>query len=158
MEKNKISTRSCKRINTKDSHGNRNGWLLEVLSERDNFVDNLKGQVYLTIVNAGQEKGFHVHTKATYHVCCILGNIKSILYLDQSRKREISMGGDNLVVIKMEPGVAHLMKNIGNEPAYVLVYRYPAWSPAEKEQIDIAPEDIEKPETWKKIKAHTANK
>ena len=61
------------------------------------------------------------------------------------------MGDGDYKLMELPRGYPHAVQNIGDEPAYTLVYRYPAWDPDINEQFDIAPEDIETEEAWKKI-------
>lgn len=151
MEKNIITIKPCKKVATKHVDGTPNGWLLEVQSDRDGFTDKLVGSVYLTVIDPGAAKGYHVHAVATYHVTCLKGSARSIVYRTRTEKESVEMGENSFKTIKYPPGCAHLIENIGSEPAYVLIYRYPAWSPELKEQFDVAPEVIEKETTWHDI-------
>lgn len=151
MEQDIITIKPCKKIITKHLDGVPNGWLLEVLSDRDGFAEDLKGQVYLTVVEPGVLKGYHVHAVARYHVTCLSGRIRSTVYRSRTEKQEVEYGEGDFKTIKYPPGCAHLIENIGADPAHVLIYRYPAWSLDLPEQLDIPPEEIEIPETWIKI-------
>ena len=151
MAEDIIKIKPCKKVATTHLDGTDNGWLLEVLSERDGFAGNFKGQVYLTVINPGVVKGYHIHAVAHYHVTCLKGRIRSTVYRNRTEKESVEYGEENYKTIKYEPGCAHLIENIGTEPAYVLIYRYPAWSPDLPEQLDIAPEEIELKATWEKI-------
>ena len=146
-----IQTKPCKKIATKHTDGTSNGWILELQSDKDGFTDKLVGSLYLTVCDPGVVKGYHIHALATYHVTCIKGKIRSTVYRSRTEKEVVEYGDRDFKTIKYAPGYAHLIKNIGDEPAYVLIYRYPAWSPDLPEQLDIAPEEIEKEETWEKI-------
>ncbi|MFH1769761.1 MAG: hypothetical protein ABH833_03800 [Parcubacteria group bacterium] len=152
MSKEVIKIKESKKVDTKGVDGKLNGFVLEVLSEDDGFAEGLKGQVYLTVAGARVQKGYHIHALATYHVSCIKGKMKSTVYYSKNEKKEIEMGDGNFKVIKYPPGCAHLITNIGDEDAYVIIYRDIPWDPEVKEQLDIAPEDIETEEAWKKIK------
>ncbi len=146
-----ISIKPCKKVATKHTDGTPNGWLLEVQSDRDGFTEKLHGQVYLSVVSPGVVKGYHIHAVATYHVTCIKGRIRSTVYKDRTHKQEIELGDGDFKTIKYPPGCAHLIENIGEGQAYVLIYRYPSWSPELKEQLDIPPEEIDSKESWEKI-------
>ena len=151
MAEDIIHIKPCKRVDTFHTDGTPNGWLLEVQSDRDGFTKELMGSFYLTVTKPGSAKGYHIHAVAHYHVTCLKGTVRSTVYKDRTHKEMVEMGDGDFKTIKYAPGCAHLIENIGTEPAYVLIYRYPAWNPELKEQLDIAPEDIETPATWKKI-------
>ena len=151
MAEDIISIKPCKKVDTKHTDGVPNGWLLELQSDRDGFTKNLKGSFYLTVLAPGVVKGYHIHAVAEYHVTCLKGRVRSTVYRSIDEKQEIEMGEGDFKTIKYPPGCAHLISNIGEGEAYVIIYRYPAWSPDLPEQLDVAPEDIEKPETWEKI-------
>lgn len=150
MDKNIVIT-PHKRIDTKSSDGTQNGWLLEVVSDRDGATQHLTGQIYLTIAEPGTFKGFHLHALADYSVTCIRGRIEEVIYRSQHEKEVIEMGDGVYKTVHLPSGLPHGFRNISDEPAYVLIYRWPAWDPAVKEQLDIAPMDIEKAATWERI-------
>lgn len=152
MAKN-IKKKSCKKVETKDPIDQSiNGWLLEIASDKDGFNEYLNGQVYMTTINSGVKKGYHIHIGADYFVTCIRGRIKSTIYLNKDQKKEFYSGDDDFKTYRLPLGSAHLMENVGDNQAYVIIYRYPSWSPDFKEQLDIEPDDIETDKAWKKIK------
>lgn len=141
----------CKLVKTYNSYKESNGWLLEILSDKDQWTENLRGQVYLTVVASHNHKGFHVHAKAMYHFTCLRGKIKSIIYSTREQKREIEMGEGDFKSIKVYPGEAHCMVNSSDEEAYLLTYRYPAWVPEDPDILTISPAEINTEEAWDKI-------
>lgn len=152
MEKDNIQIKKCKRIDTRDTNNDANGWLLEIISDKEGFCESFNGQAYVVNVAVGKQKGFHIHTKAVYYAACVYGRVRSVFYNGPSTKTEIEMGDNDWKVVKIMPGTAHLLQNIGTEPAYVLAYRHPSWNPDDKEMITVPPEDIEKEELWKEIR------
>ncbi len=151
MELDKILTKPCKKIITKDSNGKENGFVLELFSDRDPSIPEIKGQVYLTVAEPGLFKGYHLHGLANYYVICIKGTVQETVYQNYDTHTTVEIGENNPQMVLIPRGCPHGFLNIGTEPAYVLIYRDPSWDPAVKEQFDIAPEDIEKKETWEKI-------
>ena len=147
-----INIKPCKKVVTKHIDGTLNGWLLEVQSDRDGVTKNLVGNIYLTVVDSGAVKGYHIHALASYHVTCLKGTVRSTVYTDRTHKETVKMGDDDFKTLIYPPGCAHLIENIDEGPAYVLIYRYPAWNPEVHEQFDIAPEEIDTEEAWEKIK------
>jgi len=155
--KNKIIVTPHRRIDTKDSGGKSNGWLLEINSDRDGFTDHIQGQTYLTVAAPGLFKGYHAHALADYFVTCIKGKIREIVYTNKDSKMVTETGDEDFKTIFVPKGCPHAIENIGAEDAYVLIYRYPSWSPDVKEQFDIAPEEIENEESWQKLKQFCEN-
>ena len=90
--KKDIKIKDCKKVETFDADKKPNGWLLEIFSDRDNFMKNIKGQVYLSVVSPGQFKGFHLHALADYFVTCISGKVRHIVYTAKNKKHENEMG------------------------------------------------------------------
>lgn len=153
MEQPIISIKPCKKVTTKHLDGTPNGWLLEIQSDHDGFTENLVGSMYISVIEPGAVKGYHIHAVATYHITCLKGRMRSTVYRDRTHYERVEMGNDDFKTIKYPPGCAHLIENIGAEPVYALIYRYPAWSPDLPEQLDIPPERIETPEAWEEIEA-----
>ncbi len=153
-ESSTIRVKPCKRIVTKDPATKKtNGFLLEVVSERDGFTKHIRGQIYMTTVEPGAFKGYHLHADADYYVTCIRGQVREIIYTSAKKKRIIRMGDGDFKTVFLPRGCPHAIENIGDDVAYILVYRYHAWSPEVHEQMDIARGDIAKPMIWKKIRA-----
>ncbi|MEK7138468.1 MAG: cupin domain-containing protein [Patescibacteria group bacterium] len=156
--KNKVQVKPCRKITTFDFKTKKsNGWLLEVISERDGFTKHLRGQVYMTVANPGEFKGYHLHAGTDYFVTCLRGTVKHIIYTSINKKEEIKMGDDDFKTVSLSRGYPHAFENIGKIPAYILVYRYPAWSADIKEQFDVPRNQIRNPESWKKIRAFIKN-
>lgn len=152
MKKDLIQIKPCKRVETKNQKGTPNGWLLEVISDKDRFTKHLQGQVYLTVAEPGEFKGYHLHAQSDYFVTCLKGTVKEIIYKSRTEKQEVTMGDDDFKTVFLPKGYPHAIQNIGKEPAYVLVYRYPAWDPKIHEQLDITQEKINTAEAWKAIR------
>ncbi len=156
MKKNLVNIKPCKKIETRNQKGKKNGWLLEIISDRDKFTKHIKGQVYLTVAEPGEFKGYHLHAMSDYFVTCLKGRVKEIIYKSRTEKQEVKMGDGDFKTVFLPKGYPHAIQNIGKEPAYVLVYRYPAWDSAVKEQLDIGKTEINTPEAWKKIRKFLA--
>ena len=156
--RNIVKVKPCKKVATLDPKTKKsNGWLLEVISDADRFTKHLRGQVYLTVANRGAFKGYHLHASADYFVTCLKGRVKEIIYKNRNEKQEIIMGDDDFKTVFLPRGYPHAIENIGEKPAYVLVYRYPAWSVHIKEQFDIPKNQIKSAEAWRKIRAFVRN-
>jgi dTDP-4-dehydrorhamnose 3,5-epimerase-like enzyme len=152
MKKSTVKIKPCKKVTTFDADKKPKGWLLEVVSDSDKFTEHLKGQVYLTVLKPGFFTDFHLHAQADYFVTCLKGKVVELIYKSRKEKQEVKMGDGDFKTVFLPKGHPHAIKNIGEEPAYVLIYRYPAWNPEIKEQLDIPPKDIETEAAWKKVK------
>lgn len=144
-------TKFCKKVQTYNSYKESNGWLLEIFSDQDNWTENLRGQIYLTVVAPRNHKGFHVHAKAMYHFTSLRGRVKSVIYTTRDHKREVEMGEGIFQSLKVYPGEAHCLVNNSDEEAYVLTYRYPAWTPDDPDILTVPPSEIQTLEAWEKI-------
>jgi len=151
MESDFVKIKSCKKVGTKHTDGSPNGWLLEIISDRDGFTEGLTGQAYVTVIDPSVVKGYHIHALARYHVTCIKGKIRSTVYQSRTDKQSVEYGEGDFKTIKYPPGCAHLIENISSEPAYIIIYRDVSWNTDIHEQLDIAPERIETEEAWKEI-------
>lgn len=143
--------KDCKRVETYNSYKDANGWLLEMMSDQDGWTENLKGQIYMSVVAPRNHKGFHVHARAMYHFVCVRGNVRSVIYTSLDEKREIEMGENSFKAIKVFPGEAHCLINDSDETAYILTYRDPAWTEEDPDILTVSPSEINTREAWDKI-------
>lgn len=152
MGKNKVKIKSCKLVKTVDANKKPNGWLLELVSDKDGFTKHLKGQMYLTVAEPGALKGYHLHALADYYVTCVRGRVQEIIYKDKDTKEVVEMGDGDFKTVELPHGYPHGIKNIGADDAYVLIYRHPSWDIDINEQFDIDPDEIETEAVWEEIK------
>jgi len=101
------------------------GFLMEVLRCDDEIYGGF-GQVYVTVAYPGVVKGWHYHKEQTDCMTVIRGMAKIVLYdlRENSPTRgeinEFFVGERNPLLIRIPVGVAHGMKAIGAEAAYML--------------------------------------
>ena len=101
------------------------GFLMEVLRCDDEIYGGF-GQVYVTVAYPGVVKGWHYHKEQTDCMTVIRGMAKIVLYdlRENSPTRgeinEFFVGERNPLLIRIPVGVAHGMKAIGTEAAYML--------------------------------------
>jgi len=133
-----VVTKKCKRVETVDSQNKPNGWILEIVTDKDNFTEKLEGQVYLTVVKPGTQKGFHLHKLKTNHITCIRG-LLTVGVFDGKKVQEFKIGEDNFETVRVEPNMPLALYNRGNEDAYVINYCFPAYDSniAEQEEVSI---------------------
>jgi dTDP-4-dehydrorhamnose 3,5-epimerase len=101
------------------------GFLMEIFRRDDPFFEQF-GQAYVTVVYPGVVKGWHYHKNQTDHFCVIKGMGKVVLYdrregsPTHGEANEFFMGEKNPTLLRIPKGVAHGIKGIGVEPAYLL--------------------------------------
>ncbi|MEK9209016.1 MAG: hypothetical protein AAB910_02980, partial [Patescibacteria group bacterium] len=93
------------------------------------------------------------HAGADYFVTCIRGKVREIIYKSRREKAEVVMGDGDFKTVFLPKYHPHAIQNIGKEPAYILVYRHPAWSPKIKEQFDIPRSKITTVAAWSEIRS-----
>lgn len=105
-----------------DKKEDERGWLVEVL--KNDFLKNKEfGQFFITTAHSGFVKGNHYHTRKTEFFCVIKGEAKLLLTGNNTgEEKEILMGESNLVTVKINPGITHAIKNIGNDMMFLLSY------------------------------------
>ena len=105
-------------------------WLCEIVRPED--VENSQfGQILVTTAGKGQIKGKHYHKRKTEWYCIIQG--KAILTITNNKtkeSREIPMGEDNMVLVKIPPFNFHEIKNVGETEMLLLVYVSEAFNPS----------------------------
>ena len=129
------------------------GFLMEILRNDDPLFDTF-GQVYMTVAYPGVVKGWHYHKQQTDRMTVVKGMAKIVLYdmREQSPTRgeigEFFVGEKNPVLINIPCGVAHGMKGIGTEPAYMINIPTHVYDYAQPDEFRIAPHGGEIPYDW----------
>ena len=132
----KIDTKVCKKVNTTGHKNIKNGWILELNSDRDKWTEFIKGQVYLTVVNPKKQKGFHLHKLKINHITCIKGRV-TVGVFNGKKVQEFNIGEDNFLSIKIPPKKPFAIFNRGRIDAYVINYSYPSYNPKVREQREV---------------------
>ncbi|HHT9119466.1 MAG TPA: polysaccharide biosynthesis C-terminal domain-containing protein [Candidatus Hypogeohydataceae bacterium YC41] len=95
------------------------GWFVELF--RKEFGIEKIAQVNLTVATPGMVKGNHYHLHKTEWYCVIKGRMKLVLEdIDNRKTSEITLGDDELRVVKVPPRVIHGFKNIGEGDMYLI--------------------------------------
>lgn len=103
-------------------HVDNRGWLAEIFRPSD--VNNtMKGQVTVTTAHPGIVKANHYHEKMNEWYCVIQGKMHLVLKdMKTGEKKDVMLSEDDLKIIKINPGVAHGFKNVGDGMLFVLMY------------------------------------
>ncbi len=129
------------------------GFLMEILRNDDEIFEAF-GQVYMTTAYPGVVKGWHYHKQQTDHMTVLKGMAKIVL-CDMRQDSpthgeimELFVGDKNPVLIKIPTGVAHGMKGIGTEVAYMLNVPTRAYDYDKPDEYRIPPDGGEIPYDW----------
>ncbi len=129
------------------------GFLMEVLRSDDEIYDGF-GQVYMTTAYPGVVKGWHYHQHQIDHMTVIRGMAKIVLCdmregsPTHGEINEFFVGEKNPILIRIPIGVAHGMKAIGTETAYMLNVPDRPYNYEQPDELRIAPHDGRIPYDW----------
>lgn len=105
-----------------EKHEDERGYLFELL--RNQHVENKPfGQIYFATINPNKVRGNHYHTRKTEWFFILKGKAKLALKdVGSNEQKELVLGEDNPLVVKIPPKVIHAVKNIGNDEAILVAY------------------------------------
>ena len=123
-----------------------NGSLTVVWRDWDDIIKNHPKMVYVSLVNPGEIKGPHIHTKRNSYFTCIHGNVVFIIRDKSGKYIEIESNSDEptLVFVPKNFPSAHI--NISNDISKVLALADVSWRPNDNEMKNILFENYD----WKK--------
>ena len=130
----------------KDNHVN--GELTVVFRDYDNIIENEPKMVYSNLINPGEIKGPHIHTKRNSFFVCIHGKVIFIIKKTNGEYIEIESSAQKPVLVKVPKGVASAHVNPTNEIGRVLALADLAWRPNDNEMENIEFNDYD----WNKWK------
>jgi len=123
-----------------------NGSLTIVWRDWDDIIKNHPKMVYVSLVNPGEIKGPHIHTKRNSYFTCIHGKVVFIIRDKSGKYIEIESNSDEptLVFVPKNFPSAHI--NISNDISKVLALADVSWRPNDNEMKNILFENYD----WKK--------
>lgn len=100
------------------------GFVAEIVRAEDMDNPNKKfGQIYITTARTGQTKGKHYHERKTEWFCVIKGQgILTLVDKKTKKKQIIDMGENNMVTVKIPPGIWHAIANTQKTDMYLIAY------------------------------------
>ena len=128
-----------------DSHIN--GELTVVWRNWDNIIKNPE-MVYLNIVNPGEIKGPHIHTKRNSYFVCIHGEVIFIIQKKSGEYQEVRVKAETPVLVFIPKNVPTAHINISDSISRVLTLADVSWKPNDNEMKNITFDDY----NWKKWK------
>jgi dTDP-4-dehydrorhamnose 3,5-epimerase-like enzyme len=100
------------------------------------------GHAHLASLEPGAIRGNHVHSGAAEFVLAWGGRVE-IAWEEDGRLVSEEVGGDDLIVFEIPPGVAHAVTNTGDTTAYLIAYYFGApkegWPKTERKAITSPP-------------------
>ena len=145
MEISKLSIESAKKVQTNNSNGKPNGWLMELFKDKET---GQKTEAYLTAALPGAFKGYHLHRVRAARYVAAKGKMKITCYEFSDGKwqpTEFILSADNPQRLLIPKNVATGLENIGTEEAWLINYPDPAYDPSLKdEQVEYTKEELEK--------------
>lgn len=110
---------TIKKLNLKKD---KRGWLAEIVRPEDVGGTGF-GQILVTTASRAEIKGNHYHKRKTEWYCVIRGKaMLTIIDNKTKEQKELFMGDDNMVLVKIPPHHFHAIKNIGKKEMYLMVY------------------------------------
>ena len=129
-----------KKVPTFNLDYTQNGLLTEL------FKDGEKTILYLTTIQQGMFKGYHLHKIRAARYICIKGKGKITLQKPgESKREEYILDAKNPQRLFIPNNVATGLLNIGEEEAWFINYPDPPYDPNLKdEQVEYTEEELEK--------------
>jgi dTDP-4-dehydrorhamnose 3,5-epimerase-like enzyme len=119
----------AKKVITKDSFNNDNGFLIELKKEGNKTAN------YLTVANPGCFKGYHLHKERAANYVCISGEVEVIMYYfenDKVLKEVVCLKqGDSLHIPKM---IATALNNNSDKEVWIVNSPDPFYNPDYKDE------------------------
>ena len=132
---------NAKKITTFDKNKNENGYLMELFKEGDNTLS------YLTAINPGCFKGYHLHKVREANYVCIKGKVKIILYDIQNKiKEEIILDSTTPQSLHIPINIATGLENVCDEEVQIINHPKPPYNPRHlemQEQVEYTKEELE---------------
>ena len=101
------------------------GRLAEILRSDDSLFNGF-GQVYVTAVNPGFAKAWHMHKKQTDNMVCINGKVKLVIYDPRKKSKsfghlqEFFLDSKEPVLVQIPPQVYHGFESMSNEEGAII--------------------------------------
>lgn len=106
------------------------GWLSELLRSEHPLHKREFGQIHASTSHPNYVRGNHYH-KRKYEWFCVIGGTGLLVLedIETGERKEIIMGEKNMVTVRIPPGVAHGIKNVGDSIMFLIVYNEESFNP-----------------------------
>ena len=141
MKIRELRLEDAKKIITRDFNNNKNGYLTELSKEGNKTLS------YLTTINPGCFKGYHLHKIREANYICIRGIVRIALYdIKNKIKEEVILDSKIPQHLHIPTQIATGLENICDEEVWILNYPNPPYEPEHltmKEQVEYKKEELE---------------
>lgn len=146
MKENKFAI-NLETHETKDVKNNHvNGALTVIYRDYDEIIENIPKMVYTNLINPGEIKGPHIHTKRNSYFVCIHGKVIFIIKDENGEYFEIESSAEKPVLVKVPKGIASAHINPTKEIGRIMALADLAWKPNDNEMENTTFDDYD----WKK--------
>ncbi len=117
-------------------HRDGRGGLLKVLMRHQLGGAERFGEIYLSWAEPGAVKAEHYHEKTCEWFCALRG--EGILWLEEvnsGRQMRIEMNESAPITVRVPPGVAHAVQNVGEQRLDLLAYADRPYNPHDADTI-----------------------
>lgn len=122
------------KIKNLEIHKDKRGWLVNLL-KTDELEKPIK-QLHVASIKKGAVRGNHYHSKRIEWFFIIAGRATLVLEDIKSKNREIfNLSSKSPRVITIYPFIAHAVKNVGKETAYLLSAQNDVFDPEKPDRI-----------------------
>jgi dTDP-4-dehydrorhamnose 3,5-epimerase len=127
------------------------GKIMHIL-RRDGDLFQAFGEVYVSVVNPGAIKAWHLHKEMTLNYAVVSGMIKLVLYDDRNdsttkgQLMELFLGPESYNLVRIPPMVWNGFKGIATQPSLVVNCSTIPHSP--EEIVRMSPFDEKIPYRW----------
>lgn len=113
-------------------HKDERGSLFEII--RDDEIKEQIKQVYFSISKPNAIRGNHFHKRKIEWFSVVKG--KGMITLKNSinhKTEKYTLSGDKPSIVKVEPGISHVIKNIGEDDMYLIVVANEVFDPLDQD-------------------------
>jgi len=141
------------RIKKLDGHADERGCLTEILRSDDEVFERF-GQMYVSLNYPGVIRAWHYHKKQADLFAVVRGMAKVVLYDSREESptkgelNEFFLGEQNMILLRVPPGVVHGYKTIGAEPSLLLNIPTEPYNAAEPDEYRLPYNTEEIPYDW----------
>ena len=110
------------------------GWLAELISSVHNDVPFRNIHSYLVLIKPGHYRAMHYHNKKEEWIGLAAGTLKVVLEDIRTKKRneiELDKDAKDYSLVYIPSKIAHVVKNIGNVDASIVVFSKTAEIPGD---------------------------
>jgi dTDP-4-dehydrorhamnose 3,5-epimerase len=114
------------------------GYLAEILREDDSFFTKF-GQLYLSTINPGAIKAFHIHRRKIDYLTCVEGQIKLAVFNEEGKKWEFHLSSMIPQIVIIPPNLWHGWMTVGTKSAILINVTTEAFNPEDKDEERMDP-------------------